>query len=166
MKELEPAYTQKNLMFVRLILEGKQTTVAHKLAGYKGDPHAAYELRGKLRALLSQEAEKRGMSLEGLKADAAALDSLPLAQESVNVREKLAIMAEKRKIIELSGGGVKNAVINALVIERGPVVEAEKVDEQKPEASANHGDRGGSLGEAGQAVGEPSVPPAGEDSPS
>lgn len=119
--------TEKNLMFVRLLLEGKNTTAAHKLAGYKGDPHAAYELRGKLRALIAAEAEKRGISLDGLKADAAALNSLPLAQESVNVREKLAIMAETRKIVELAGGGVKNAVINALVIERGNVVDVEPV---------------------------------------
>lgn len=154
--------TDKNRLFVRLILEGKGTVEAHKLAGYKGDAHAAYELRGKLKALLALEAERRGVSLEGLKADAAALNSLPLAQQSVNVREKLAIMAETRKIVELAGGGAKNAVINALVIERStnPIVDAEKVDEPKPEANADHGERRepASLGEVGQAPVAPEFP--------
>ncbi len=154
--------TDKNRLFVRLILEGKQTVVAHKLAGYKGDPHAAYELRGKLRALLAHEAEARGISLDGLKADAAALNVLPVAATSVSVREKLAIMAETRKIVELSGGGAKNAVINALVIERGPVVDAERVNEPEPEAHADNGERGG-VGEVGQAPSEQGVPTPGED---
>lgn len=102
MEQIEgPALTPKNALFVRLMLDGKSTVDAHRLAGYKGDPHAAYELRSKLRGYLRQEASNRGISAEGIAVDLAALDALPVVQPVVNVKEKLAIIAAKQKLIEM-----------------------------------------------------------------
>ena len=137
-QELEvPAYTAKNVMFCRLILEGHPTVEAHKMAGYKGDPHAAYELRSKLRGLLRVEAEKRGISMEGVAADLAQLDNLPVNASHVGVTEKLAIINAKRKFLEAEAPPAKPKDMPRFVIDVDPEpVEGEKVESAAPAQTA------------------------------
>lgn len=142
--------SRKAQLFIRLLLSGKPTVDAHRLAGYKGEPHAAYELRAKLKDAISAQAEAMGVSLDGLKAAAASLLELPVEQTSVNVRERLAILAEARKVVEL-GSGPKGRTVNALIIERppkGPVMETSIVKE--PEAQPVGRDDDSPVGGVGQ----------------
>jgi hypothetical protein len=127
------ALTPKNALFVRLLLDGVSTVEAHKKAGYKGDPHAAYELRSKLRWYLRQEAANRGISADGIAVDLAALDSLPVLQPAVNVKEKLAIIAAKQKLIEMEApppnkkeGYMRLEVVDAVIVppRESPATEA------------------------------------------
>lgn len=98
--------TDRNRLFIHLILSGNSTVEAHKLAGYKGDDHAAYELRCKLGPAIAAEASARGVSEEGLMADMASLDSLPVAHGgSVTVEQKLKLMGLKQKFLKDKADG-------------------------------------------------------------
>jgi hypothetical protein len=70
--------SKKAQEFVALILAGKPTADAHRLAGFKGSPHAAYELRSKLDVFIRQEAARKGLVLPGA---AAAPQAAGEAQE-------------------------------------------------------------------------------------
>lgn len=96
----EVKITAKNRLFLHLILTGRSTVDAHKMAGYNGNPHAAYELRCRLDKALAQEAAKRGVSPTGIAADIAGLDALPVKAESVTVSEKLAIIDRKQRFVD------------------------------------------------------------------
>jgi hypothetical protein len=102
MEQIEgPSLTPRNALFVRFLLDGQSTVDAYRKSGYKGNPHAAYELRSKLRGYLRQGAAVRGVSADGIALDLVALDALPLKQADVSVREKLAIIAAKQKLVEM-----------------------------------------------------------------
>jgi hypothetical protein len=120
--------SKKARQFVSLILAGKTTVEAHKLAGYTGDPHAAYEMRSKLRGFIRSEADRRGISLEGVAVNLAALDALPLNATQVTVKEKLAIIRETRELLAQEAPPPK-----ANDFKRFTVVEAEVI----PDARGN-----------------------------
>lgn len=167
MEEKGLQLTAKNELFIRFILAGKRTPEAHKLAGYNGDPHAAYELRSRLNKAISAAARAGGVSEEGVLSDIAALDELPVAAPAagITVDQKLKVVALKHKVLTDRAEGERE--LTTFVIGKRPVkvVEAEVVNVAQPEAQSSRGDSGG-VGEAGEAMGEPSIPAAGEESPS
>lgn len=133
-KQMTPAPTPgvptpKQRLFVHLILQGKSTVEAHRLAGYKGSPHAAYELRSKLRAEIAAEAAARGVSADGVSADIAAMDELPVdvPEKGLSVDQKLKLIGLKHKVLsdrKEAGRDLAEFVIGKRPVE---VVDAEVV---------------------------------------
>lgn len=80
--------------FLRHLAAGRPTLEAYKLAGYSGEPHAAYQLRCDLKAHLAAMLESGGFSRESLAAEINKLNALPLdpSLQNVNFRQKLDIL--------------------------------------------------------------------------
>lgn len=72
------ALNPKQRLFLSLVLEGKKTPEAYKLAGYEGDDHAAYTLKTRLNKALSALAEARGMTRADLMVQVQNMMELPL----------------------------------------------------------------------------------------
>lgn len=154
-----PKLTKKNRLFCQLVLAGNPVPVAHKMAGYTGDAHAAYELKSKLRGFIRAEAERRGVSLEGIAADIAALDSLPLTDTTVTVKDKLAIIKAKHHFVESTEPKTK-VTLKGLVFEADgeDVVDVEAEDVTESKEDADRGEHGSQGQEVGEAVGQQDVP--------
>ena len=99
-KSLAPAspkpreLTAKNKSFIRHLADGRPTLEAYKLAGYKGDAHAAYQLRSELKVHLGQLLEAGGWSREQLASEVRRLNELPLdpSIKNVNFKQKLDVL--------------------------------------------------------------------------
>ena len=121
--------TDKARDFISLILAGVRPPAAHKAAGYEGSAHAAYELKSRLAGEIALEAERRGVSLDGIKTDLAMLDELPLKETEISIQDKLKLIAAKQKLVEYTAPPQTTRHIAAFVINRPAVVEAEVVKE-------------------------------------
>lgn len=77
-KQLEPKLTPKNRVFLELLSQGKSTLEAYTLAGYVGEPHAAYELKSKLSKDFEGYLTAKGMSRADLMLAVKDLISLPI----------------------------------------------------------------------------------------
>ena len=86
--------TAKNKAFLQHLAAGRPTLEAYKLAGYQGEPHAAYELRYQLKAHLATLLEQGGFSRETVAIEVNKLKALPLSEEikNVNFKQKLDLL--------------------------------------------------------------------------
>lgn len=86
--------TAKNKAFLQHLANGRPTLEAYKLAGYKGDAHAAYQLRSDLRTHLANLLEMGGWSRESLASEVQKLNEIPLDPtiKNVNFKQKLDIL--------------------------------------------------------------------------
>lgn len=86
--------TAKNKAFLQHLADGRPTLEAYKLAGYKGDAHAAYQLRSDLRVHLANLLEMGGWSRESLATEVKKLNEIPLdpSIRNVNFKQKLDIL--------------------------------------------------------------------------
>lgn len=103
----EPTLTKRNRSFLNHLAAGRPTLEAYRLAGFKGEPHAAYELRSKLRMVLAQMLEARGIDRADLMVQAKTLVDLPLDPQiqSVTVKQKVDILRLYDKILGSVEGG-------------------------------------------------------------
>jgi hypothetical protein len=97
----QPALTKRNKSFLMHLANGRPTLEAYKLAGFKGEPHAAYELRSKLRSVLGHMLEARGIDRQDLMIQAKQLADLPLDPQiqSVTIKQKVDILRLYDKIL-------------------------------------------------------------------
>lgn len=91
--------TAKDHRFLQLLAEGKTTLEAYYEAGFKGKAHAAYQLRSYLKEEMLAILEGQGFSKEGLVSELNKLNSLTLAQSTINVKEKLDILKTLAKLL-------------------------------------------------------------------
>jgi hypothetical protein len=86
--------TLKNKAFLQHLAAGRPTLEAYALAGYKGEPHAAYQLRSELRQHLAILLEQGGFSRESLAVEVNRLNSIPLDPmiQNVNFKQKMDIL--------------------------------------------------------------------------
>jgi len=93
-KKPERQLTAKNKAFLQHLAAGRPTLEAYKLAGYQGEPHAAYELRYQLKHHLATLLEQGGFSRETMAIEVNKLMALPLNPEiaNVNFKQKLDLL--------------------------------------------------------------------------
>ncbi len=93
--------TEKNKSFLRHLAEGKPTLEAYRLAGYKGEAHASYQLRSDLKDHLAQLLEQGGFSRNQLALEINRLNELPLDPnvKNVNFKQKLDVLRLMEKAL-------------------------------------------------------------------
>jgi hypothetical protein len=99
------ALTPKNRLFLQLLSEGKKTLEAYKQAGYKGNDHAAYQLRSDLKEELVKVLEGQGVDRAGLMQGLKTLIDLPTKEEqegTIPVKFKLHALNLLFKMVEAS----------------------------------------------------------------
>lgn len=87
--------TPRNRVFLEYLSSGLSTFDAYRKAGYKGNYHAAYELKSQLKSALLMVLEAKGFSREGLAAEILKLNQLPLNDmyaSGINLDQKLKIL--------------------------------------------------------------------------
>lgn len=67
LRKQTPKLTLRNQSFLNHLIAGKTTLEAYRLAGYKGNVHAAYQLRSQLKEQLKVALEAEGLDRNGLK---------------------------------------------------------------------------------------------------
>lgn len=95
--------TPQKRLFLSLLLEGKKAPEAHKLAGYDGNAHAAYVLKGRLDKELTELAAAKNMAKadlmiklgNALELPIVDKQGQPLAGLSMNQFIRLAAVAQK-----------------------------------------------------------------------
>lgn len=91
--------TDKNILFLHWLRQGKPTTEAYTMAGYQGTAHAAYELRSYLKNELASMLNGEGLGTrEGVLLKLKKLQDLPLAQTMLSVKEALEILKLEAKL--------------------------------------------------------------------
>lgn len=80
--------------FLHHLAAGRPTLEAYSLSGYKGEPHAAYQLRSDLKQHLAALLEQGGFSREALASEVNRLNELPLDPniKNVNFKQKLDLL--------------------------------------------------------------------------
>lgn len=93
--------TAKNRAFLQHLADGRPTLEAYHLAGYHGEPHAAYQLRSDLKTHLQYLLENGGFNREQLGAEIKRLNELPLDPgiKNVNFKQKLDILRLMEKAL-------------------------------------------------------------------
>ena len=124
--------TPKNRLFLMLLSEGKSTIEAYRAAGYKGEDHAAYELRSYLKEELLKILEGKGISREGLLMEYARMKDLPLNQDTINVREKMDILAKMSKLLPSADADSKPKITAFIIKPAEPKQEPIQVIEVSP----------------------------------
>lgn len=101
--------TPKNKAFLQHLAAGRPTLEAYSLAGYKGEAHAAYQLRSDLKEHLQGLLEQGGWSREQIAVESNRLLALPLdpSVQNVNFKQKLDLLKFMDKA--LSAGKVGEA---------------------------------------------------------
>jgi hypothetical protein len=129
--------TPKQQRFLELLAEGKKTIEAYYEAGYKGEIHAAYQLRSRLKEEMLTILEGQGFSKEGLVQELKKLAELPLMQATINVKEKLDILKTLTKLLPQDRKDEKPR-ITAIVINTGrkEEVKIEPIDVKATESDA------------------------------
>lgn len=69
--------TKQNLKFIDLLLKDVKVFDAYRIAGYKGNKEASYQLKHKLKPFIEKYYEIEGLSKEGYKTRLLNLLSLP-----------------------------------------------------------------------------------------
>lgn len=107
-KQEPKALTAKNKAFLQHLAAGRPTLEAYHLAGYKGENHAAYQLRSDLKQHLAVLLESGGFSREQLAVEVNRLNELPLDPtiKNVNFRQKMDILRLMEKALPkpMAGG--------------------------------------------------------------
>lgn len=93
--------TAKNKAFLQHLASGRPTLEAYNLAGYKGNNHAAYQLRSDLKQQLAVLLEQGGFSREQLAVEVNRLNELPLdpSIKNVNFKQKLDVLRLMEKAL-------------------------------------------------------------------
>ena len=91
--------TPKNRLFLQLLSEGKSTLEAYELAGYKGERHAAYQLRSDLKEELIKTLEGQGIDRAGLMFGVKQLLELPLRETEISVKTKIDLLKLLAKVV-------------------------------------------------------------------
>lgn len=127
------ALTTKNKAFLQHLADGRPTLEAYKLAGYKGEAHAAYQLRSDLKAHLALLLENGGWSRETLASEVKKLNELPLDPNitNVNFKQKLDILRLMDKALPKEISKADKPKITPFVI---GINNAESVTINEPEA--------------------------------
>lgn len=117
LKEPRPL-TAKNRSFLQHLAAGKPTLEAYALAGYKGDNHAAYQLRSDLKEHLQLLLEQGGWSREQIAVEANKLMALPLNPDvkNVNFKQKLDLLKFMDKALSAGKGSNEKPRITPIVI--------------------------------------------------
>lgn len=86
--------TKRAKSFLAHLAAGRPTLEAYALAGYRGEPHAAYTLKVVLRHKLGDELMKQGWGRDELNVQVHALSELPLdpTVKAVSVKQKIDIL--------------------------------------------------------------------------
>lgn len=114
--------TPQNRLFISLLLEGKKTVEAYRLAGYEGENTSAYQLKSRLNSEIAEMAEARGMSEADFLIEMGNLNELPVVDKdgddvvSVTMDEKLRLLSLHQKVIALKKNPTKK--ITAIQINR------------------------------------------------
>lgn len=110
--------TPKNRAFLQHLAAGRPTLEAYALAGYKGEPHAAYQLRSDLKEHLQMLLEQGGWSREQIAVEANKLMALPLdpSVQNVNFKQKLDLLKFMDKALSAGKGGNEKPRITPVVI--------------------------------------------------
>ncbi len=97
----EKALTARNKSFLNHLAAGRPTLEAYNLAGYKGDTHAAYQLRSDLKMYLARLLEEGGFSREHLASEITKLNTMPLdpSIKNVNFKQKLDVLRLMEKAL-------------------------------------------------------------------
>jgi hypothetical protein len=127
--------TPKNKAFLQHLAAGRPTLEAYALAGYKGEPHAAYQLRSELKAHLAVLLEQGGFSREQLAVEVNRLNELPLdpSIKNVNFKQKLDILRLMEKALPKPTFDSKTVQITPFVV-FGMRKEAPKADLKQKDA--------------------------------
>lgn len=137
-KKVERQLTTKNKSFLQHLANGRPTLEAYKLAGYNGEPHAAYELRYQLKAHLATLLEQGGFSRETVAIEVNKLMALPLSEEikNVNFKQKLDLLRFMDKALpkEISGARPSITPFKLNMNFKGPVT----VESKSPCSNREH----------------------------
>ncbi len=95
------ALTARSKSFLNHLAAGRPTLEAYALAGYKGEAHAAYQLRSDLKVHLANLLEAGGFSRERLASEINNLTALPLdpSIKNVNFKQKLDVLRLMEKAL-------------------------------------------------------------------
>lgn len=91
-KKTDNKLSLKQRCFLEHLCAGKSTLEAYKLAGYKGKAKSAYQLRYELKGQLIELLEAEGVSRDGIMVEVKKLMDIPVAQQMVNVDQKVKIL--------------------------------------------------------------------------
>lgn len=122
--------TAKSRSFLTHLAAGRPTLEAYALAGYKGEAHAAYQLRSDLKCHLMKLLEQGGWSREQVAVETNKLMALPLDPEvkNVNFKQKLDLLKFMDKALESGnkGNGNKPSITPVRITFGGskPIVES------------------------------------------
>lgn len=126
--------TSKNRSFLNHLAAGRPTLEAYALAGYKGEAHAAYQLRSELKAHLAVLLEQGGFSRETLAVEVNRLNQLPLdpAITNVNFKQKMDVLRLMDKALPKPNDKGLHVEITPFVLfgirNEGPKVEVRQAD--------------------------------------
>lgn len=124
--------TAKNRLFLQLLTEGKSTLQAYKEAGYKGNDHAAYQLRSDLKEELIKVLEGQGVDRAGLMLSLRNLISLPSIEEQigrVQAKTKLQALGLLFKMVEAAKPSAgEQPRITAFIVNGAKVQRSEVID--------------------------------------
>lgn len=95
------ALTARSKSFLNHLAAGRPTLEAYALAGYKGEAHAAYQLRSDLKQHLARLLEEGGFSREHLASEINKLNTMPLdpSIKNVNFKQKLDVLRLMEKAL-------------------------------------------------------------------
>ena len=117
-KDAPRPLTPKNRSFLQHLANGRPTIESYKLAGYKGEAHAAYQLRSDLKEHLQLLLEQGGWSREQLALETNRLMALPLNPDiqNVNFKQKLDLLRFMDKALTPNKADTKAVKITPIVI--------------------------------------------------
>lgn len=128
--------TAKNRLFLSLLAEGKKTLEAYKLAGYKGNDHAAYQLRSDLKEELIKTLQGQGIDRAGLMLDVRKLIALPSNAEVsgiIDAKIKLSALNLLFKMVESQTPSKEDKPrITAFIVNNGPSKQPSEVIDVTP----------------------------------
>jgi hypothetical protein len=131
------ALTARSQSFLNHLAAGRPTLEAYSLAGYKGNAHAAYQLRSDLKQHLARLLEDGGFSREHLALEINKLNTMPLdpSIKNVNFKQKLDVLRLMEKALPkpastMSGKQITPVRLNFLTTEPVKIESVETTAEE------------------------------------
>lgn len=132
--------TRKNKVFLFHLAAGRPTLEAYNLAGYRGEPHAAYQLRSDLKTQLQTLLEQGGFTREQLGIEINRLNQIPLAEDlkNVNFKQKLDLLRLMDKALPKAIDGARPKVTPFIIgINKPESVTINEVPQDNKELNAD-----------------------------
>jgi hypothetical protein len=107
--------TVKNRVFLNHLVEGKKTLEAYRLSGYKGNEHAAYQLRSDLKDELVKALEAQGIDRAGLMLGVEQLMRLPVKDVEISVKTKIDLLKLLAKMLPEVNSSVKPTITKFVI---------------------------------------------------